>query len=470
MHAGEPAESERDAAVELAAAVGFEADEWQASVLESWLGRGADGRWAHNRCGLSVPRQNGKNGVVLMRELYGMVMLGERIVHTAHQVKTAREHWMNVSPLFDPKSDRRVPWLASRVRVFREANGQEMIELKGGGRIQMIARSGSSGLGFTNDLLVLDEAQELTFEQIRALNPTVTAGPAGNSQQIMLGTPPTPGVAAEVFKKWRSEALSGGAGRLCWHEWSVEEAGDVADRSRWYATNPALGIRIAEDAVEAELATMDAASFASDRLGLWQEHAGVEHVLTEAEWNGCLTKDPPREGTFAYGVKFAPDGSTVSLAVCVRPDGADGRPPHVECVAMHPQKDGIGWLVRWLWARRHKACAVALDGRVGAGDLAARLMREGLPPDMVWLSGARDVVDAAAMTVAAVREGRLTHFGQPLLTESACFTKRRRIGTDGGFGWASTDTAEASPMEAAALAYRAAMTSRIRPGRRQRIL
>ena len=80
-----------DDAVFLASEYGLKPDDWQEDVLESWLGRRRDGRWSASTCGLAVPRQNGKNGAIEIRELFGMVGLGERILHTAHEVKTARK-------------------------------------------------------------------------------------------------------------------------------------------------------------------------------------------------------------------------------------------------------------------------------------------------------------------------------------------------------------------------------------------
>src|SRR5690606_16320167 len=56
--------SEGDDAGWLSAQYGLKPDPWQALVLDSWLGRSSAGRWAAATCGLAVPRQNGKNGVL----------------------------------------------------------------------------------------------------------------------------------------------------------------------------------------------------------------------------------------------------------------------------------------------------------------------------------------------------------------------------------------------------------------------
>ena len=59
-------------------------------VLDCWLGRDASGRYTVTSAGLAVPRQNGKNVCLEGREFFGMVINGEKILHTAHQVRTAK--------------------------------------------------------------------------------------------------------------------------------------------------------------------------------------------------------------------------------------------------------------------------------------------------------------------------------------------------------------------------------------------
>src|SRR5881275_1576095 len=93
--------NEVDDAVFLASSYGLTPDPWQEDVLESWLGRRSDGRWSAATCGLAVPRQNGKNAIIEVRELFGMVALGEKFLHTAHEVKTARKAFLRISSFFE---------------------------------------------------------------------------------------------------------------------------------------------------------------------------------------------------------------------------------------------------------------------------------------------------------------------------------------------------------------------------------
>ena len=184
-------------ASELVKAYGYELDPWQRDVIKDWLGRDEQDKFTSTTCGLSVPRQNGKNTLLEVRELYGLVTTGEKIVHTAHQVNTAREAFLRLSSFF--KNADAYPELARMVKSIRSGNGMEEIELKNGGRVKFSSRSNVSNLGFSVDVVVFDEAQALTDEQISVIMPIISASPNDNRQMIYTGTPPTVSMNGEVF-------------------------------------------------------------------------------------------------------------------------------------------------------------------------------------------------------------------------------------------------------------------------------
>src|SRR5690606_7171925 len=175
--------------------------------------------------------QNGKNAVIEIRELYGMIALGERFLHTAHEVKTARKAFLRLAGFFQNALE--WPELAAMAKEIRRTNGQEAIVLTNGASIEFVARSRGSARGYTVDVLVMDEAQELTDEQLEALLPTISSAPTGNPQQLLAGTPPGPGTPGEVFTRTRSAGVEGKDPRLCWHEWSVDGEYNVADHALW---------------------------------------------------------------------------------------------------------------------------------------------------------------------------------------------------------------------------------------------
>ena len=79
-----------DDAADLMSTYAFTLDPWQSDVVNCWLGRDSNGEYNVTSAGLSSPRQNGKNGCLEAREFFGMVINGEKIIHTAHQVRTAK--------------------------------------------------------------------------------------------------------------------------------------------------------------------------------------------------------------------------------------------------------------------------------------------------------------------------------------------------------------------------------------------
>ena len=80
-------------AVELAAASGLTLDPWQQTVLDVGMSEQADGSWAASECGLIASRQNGKNGAIEAREVFGLAILNEWIIHTSHLFTTTRESY-----------------------------------------------------------------------------------------------------------------------------------------------------------------------------------------------------------------------------------------------------------------------------------------------------------------------------------------------------------------------------------------
>ena len=204
-----------DAAM-LMSEYGNSLDPWQALVIDCWLGMDEAGEYTVTSAGLSVPRQNGKNVILEAREFYGMVISGEKILHTAHQVKTSKKHFRRLEALF---TDRRHPEIKELVKQIRYTNGEDCIVLENGGSIEFSARSRQAARGFDGiSLLVYDEAQELTDDQVEALMPTLSASATGTRQIIYTGTPPYPGCPGEVFRRRRVVSCAEPGKGDSWHE------------------------------------------------------------------------------------------------------------------------------------------------------------------------------------------------------------------------------------------------------------
>jgi phage terminase large subunit-like protein len=433
--------SHADDAAFFASAYGLTPDEWQVLVLKGWLGETPAGKWAAARAGLAVPRQNGKNALLEIRELYGMVALGEKFLHTAHEVKTARKAFRRLAGFFE--NPREWPELFDLTESIRKTNGQEAIELTNGGSVEFVARSRGSGRGYTVDVLVCDEAQELTDEQLEALLPTVSSAPRGNPQLLFTGTPPPPGTSAEVFVRTRNDALAAADPRLSWHEWSVDVDGvDVDDRELWAATNPALGIRLGLDVLEVERAQMSETGFARERLGSWRQ-AGVEPVIPVETWMAAADPMSKADDPVVFSVDVTPDRDACSVGMAgLRPD----RLVHVEVVDHRRGTDWVCGRMAELVARWHPS-AVVVDPAGPAGSLLADLADAGVA---VTTTSAQDMARACGAFYDLTASGRLRHIDQPALNSALGAARKRSLGD--AWAWHRRDSTDITPLVAVTLA------------------
>lgn len=323
---------------------GRQAMEWQKLLTYDIMAVNADGLWVHTKFGLTLPRRNGKNEVVIIREKKGLED-GEHIMHTAHRTKTAHAAWARLCSELDHSN---IPYESIR------ALGNESITLESGGKIEFRTRSSTGGLGEGFDLLVIDEAQEYKDNEESALKYVVSDSP--NPQTIFIGTPPTPVSSGTVFLKLRTEALAGRTKNTGWAEWSVDRQTDPHDVEAWYETNPSMGTILNERKVEDEIGG-DAVDFNIQRLGLWLRY-NQKSAISEAEWKGLQCETLPKlRGALYAGIKYGHDGQNVALSIAVKT--TDGR-IFLECIDCRPVRAGRAWLLAWLQAA--DLAAVAVDG------------------------------------------------------------------------------------------------------------
>ncbi len=190
-------------AIELGESVGIVLDEWQQQVLLGAQVERADHRWAATEVGVVVPRQNGKNGILQVRETAGLVLYGERLqTHTAHRFDTALEHYRLMRDLFTNWDD-----LRRLVKKIPEGNGAESIELLSGQRLNFKARAKQGGRGFSGDLVVFDEA--FWLQELGSMVPSLSARP--NPQVWYTSSAPMPRDESDVLRHLmrRGRALAG---------------------------------------------------------------------------------------------------------------------------------------------------------------------------------------------------------------------------------------------------------------------
>ena len=431
-------QTDGEIAVDLYELTGRTALEWQQGIIYDILAKNEDGKWTHTTFAFSVPRQNGKGEILIMRELYGLA-IGERIMHTAHLTSTAHKAWERLCDILDMLG---IPYRSIK------AKGQEIIELTDGGRVEFRTRTNTGGLGETYDLLIIDEAQEYTTSQQSALKYVIAA--SANPQTIMTGTPPTPISSGTVFKTRRRDILAGERENSGWAEWSVDEFSDPNDKDLWYRTNPSLNLtELDERSIKDEISSDEdgVIDFNIQRLGLWIKYNQKSAIL-KSEWEALTAKQLPKfTGHFNVGIKYARDGETVSMAVAVR---TEDDKIFTEVIGCKPVREGNDWIIAFLRRAKGKN-RIVIDGagsqEILAGELKAVKVKKVILPKVA------EVKKANAAFMKNLYDDRIRHMTQPSLDHVVTNCEKRAIGTNGGFGFqAIRDQDDISIMDAVILA------------------
>lgn len=449
-----------DKTIRLMEAYGVILLAWQKAVIYRWLAVNWDDeeqrwKWANPKAGLLVPRQNGKTEIIIARIIGGMIFMNEALIYTAHSDKTVDEVKRRVQNFFYQAKEEVRNLLTAE--FDKDPKSLDYLELREGGRCVFRTRTRTGGLGTTNDTLILDEAQEETDAQQEALLPTVSAGKSQNQQILRAGTPPSGGGSGTVFIRIRQNVLEGKDHETCWQEWSVELLTDPSDEDAWYDANPSLGYHLMISAVRTEAKDMALDSFNKMRLG-WIAGKESKRAISDEQWSQLavesVTLEP--EPRLVYCVKFAPDGSAMSLGVGIyMPNDM----VHVEIVERKPMSAGTDWITNWLFDRtrlRWRKCAkIIIDGQAGTQLLVEELVRtDKRISKKILTPNVKQAGAAYAGFESAIKKRMITHYNQPALNGSIKTAKKRSIGKDGMFGFASLNAdIQIDPTECAAFCY-----------------
>lgn len=405
---------------------------WEKLVLRRWLAEDENGNFVNLRCGLSVPRQNGKTEIIVARIIYGIIFRKAIGLFTAQQQKTADVVKRRIQDFFYENPYEEIFNLLTP-RFRKKPRDYDFIEFENGSIYTMATRTRMGGLGTTNDELICDEAAEMTDDHEATLMPTISAAKSGNPQIIYAGTPPVATSVGEVFSRHRKKILSGASG--AWTEWGVERFTDPLDREAWYKANPSLGTFLLVNAIEAESTSLSSDNFNRMRLGWW---SGVEdkRAIQQKTWDALYTEKPEFDDSYepVYAVKFSPDRSDYSLAVAM--PLKNGK-VHAEIVMQRPMGEGWARLSKWLIDRWRNCARIIIDGATGQDILFEELTRAGVPAKKTVRPNMKEIVAAHQFIYDAIQRGQFSHYNQPLLNQTVRATKMRQMGRYGGFGWES---------------------------------
>ncbi|SEF34381.1 hypothetical protein SAMN05421837_107352 [Amycolatopsis pretoriensis] len=364
-------------AVELARRAGLELDPWQQDALRVMLAVREDGKWACFEYGEIVARQNGKGAILEARALAGLFLLGERLIMwSAHEYKTAMEAFLRLRALI--RNLEHVGVIPADTVKTCNTNGEESFEIRATGqRLKFIARSKSSGRGFSGDCNLIDESFAYSAIQHAALLPTMSA--RQNPQIVYTSSPPLDGDSGDVLFALKARAEAGGDDSLGWRDWGPAANLDQLDRlnlddvALWAATNPAMGVRITEETIRRERRSMGAPEFARERLSVWPRQLIGGGAIDPANWAALMDPESRRDGDVAIGVDIAPDRNYAAIGLYGR--RADGY-GHMQIVDYRP---GTDWLLDRIreWREAVNPVAIAM-GRACAASLDVELEKVGI--------------------------------------------------------------------------------------------
>ena len=449
-------------AVEFAEAAGLFLDPWQQLVLSEGLAETEEGTWAAFEVAVVVARQNGKGSILEARQLFGLFVLGEKLgVHTAHEFKTCYEHFVRIVSLIESNRE-----LEQKVLRIRRGAGEQAIELRSGGRLRFLARSGGSGRGLTGDTVYLDEAFDLSSAQMGALIPTMSARP---NPQVWYASS-APKSSSEFLLSLCKRGREGTSPRLFFAEWGNPRGTDPEDRDAWARANPALGIRISEDYVAAELDLLRSIpdEFARERLGIHERHpmegrdVKIPAESWEATWSfcppGCVEEHThkdlfpiPAKKEIVIAFDIDKDGDRASIAV------ASGSldSPYVEVVEHHT---GSTWIPQRLvemiarWDPIAVGCFGAGPAGAAIGPILARMADAGIDPSLFRQIGSSEYRQACGGFYVDVVSGKLRRpAGQGAMTIAINDATEKQVG-DSWMWDRRSATAPLSPLVAATVA------------------
>lgn len=398
---------------------------WQPDVGRLILAKRADGKYAATigGTGLSIPRQVGKTFLV-GAIVFALCLLYPNltVIWTAHRLRTAEETFGKMQVF--AKRRKIKPHIAKVVL----GSGEEEIRFLNGSRIMFGARESGFGLGFDEvDVLIFDEAQRLRDLTLDDMIPATNQSrqPSG-ALLLFMGTPPRPTDPGDVFRRMRTEALTGEDDDTGWVEFGADPDYTptlapapltAADWAQIQKANPSYPEDTPREAILRMRKKLGPESFLREGLGIWDEDARVG-VLPG--WLGrAVEAAPPPVAAIGIAVSLDLEWGSIGAAA-PWPDG------DVVNVGAVDRRRGTTWLVAE--AKRiqdeHK-CAVVIDEKCPDASLPGALEDAGVSVTVAKLD---DCIEACSELVNRVKDEKVTHQSTPELNDAIKAAAWRMVG------------------------------------------
>ncbi|WP_229481658.1 hypothetical protein [Mycolicibacterium mageritense] len=419
---------------------------WQWFELRGITARRPDQLWLHRESCLVDTRQQGKTEIMVWRLLYGLVYLGEDAVYSAQRGQTADKVFARIVEVIennfgqiDEAGNRRPDLLGRLISKTGGKQGRGDIEIRArGGKIAHLrcgVRSTDLGRGMDRiDLVVFDEAYNLTEAEVAALTGSQIASP--NAQTIYTSTAPVASIHAfcHIFTGVRDRGKAGWKDPerldpdLWYSEYCApdppkderERAKARLDRELWRLASPSHGVISKDRDIDAirKVLCINAAGIAlweADYLG-WGEWPSTEEtrepvIPIEEVWLQLVDLAPVLVGQIVIAVSRTQDKQWWAFAAGQRRiDGA------VALELGHYAKLNIGQAARYLLQliQLFDPPEVVIEGHDPGIDIVPVMRKLGV--DM-RVTTANEFAIASSLFISMAESGDICHTDQPIIRE-----------------------------------------------------
>lgn len=426
------------AAVQIYEKTGRSLDRWQKTSLDDHCAEKASGDWLTLESAEEVPRQNGKGEIInALMLLHLFVLRTKTVIYSAHEFKTAKESYLKIYELI-----RNTPEFHKQVEYYHNSNEDTSIKLKTGQRLRFLTRSKDGGRGFTGDIIIFDEAFNLSQSSLAAVLPTLSSVP--NPHIYYFSSSGKDTGESDVFRGLKKRGEEGDP-RLIWLSFSADPKTCDPDSPESRAeANPAYNVRIFDSFIDVERANMSEIDFMRERMGVWDD-TKTEAVIDLDIWQASADVMSSPFDPVSFSIDIPPDSSFASVAVAgARTDGKT----HVEVVK---RARGTGWVVDFVEDLRNKwnPQQIVLDAKGPAGQLLPSFIVAGV--DITTISY-EEHISACGSFKMQVENGHIVHKDQPGLNAALESGRKRPAGEAGGWLWNRRDETDISPLVAVTLA------------------
>ncbi len=444
-------ESEGDRCARLGARVGMRCMPWQWMILRAVLSlqdpnEWGERLWTHRDVVIECPRQNGKTLIVVLRIIFGMLVLGEKIAYTAQEWETAKDVYGRVLDVIE-----RVPSLKKRLKGTPTTAGNRGLIKLGRGEAKFGPRTDKFGRGLTEvDLLIMDEGYDLTAQQEASLTGATRA--SKNPQIWYVSTAPVASVHpnCRIFSGMRKLGLQRTADLYC-VLYEAPEGTELGDVAAYRLVHPSLGVVGDERELETKRrkarTVEQRAIFMADYLGIGEYPPDEDEIGSPIpQWGEMRNADARLTGARTIAVRQSRDKRRWSIVAAQTT--AEGR-IHVE---VGPLRSGTHTEVAEYLVTKvteWNPVALVLDRKNGAIVLEPLLITAGIEPVVM---GTGDMALSFNGFYSDAMAGLLSHSDQPILNDAVESASLKEL-PGGDSIWAEDEAGVAIPLVGASMAH-----------------